>query len=305
MSEESYSSCLSTGECVSQGQVHLREPEDIQYSWVFFKVWNQGINLDYFLARFIVLASFLASAHSVYISVVVQWPSCVWLFVTPWTAAWQASRSLIISWSFPKFMSIALVMASSHLILWIALVTASSHLILWHPFLPSVFPASGSFPMIWLFTSGDQNIGASASALVLPMNIQGWFPLRFTGLISCSSRDSQESSPAPQFKGINSLDVMLSFRSCSHNHMWHWEDHSLDNMDLCQQSDVFVFQHTVYVCQSFPAKKQSSSWLLLPSTVILEPKKRKSVTASTFSPSICCLVMETDAMILTFLFFNI
>ena len=48
------------------------------------------------------------------------------------------------------------------------------------------FPASGSFPMIWLFASGDQSIAASAS--VLPMNIQGWFPLELTGLISLHSK---------------------------------------------------------------------------------------------------------------------
>ena len=47
---------------------------------------------------------------------------------------------------------------------------------------PQSFPASGSFPMSWLFASGDQSIGASVS--VLPMNIQGWFPLGLTGLIS-------------------------------------------------------------------------------------------------------------------------
>ena len=47
-------------------------------------------------------------------------------------------------------------------------------------FCPQSFPASGSFPMSWLFTSDGQSIGASASAL----NIQGWFPLGFTGLIS-------------------------------------------------------------------------------------------------------------------------
>ena len=46
------------------------------------------------------------------------------------------------------------------------------------------FPASGSFPLSWLFASGGQTIGASASASVLPMNIQGWFPLEWTGLIS-------------------------------------------------------------------------------------------------------------------------
>ena len=50
------------------------------------------------------------------------------------------------------------------------------------------FPASGSFPMNWLFTSGDQNTGASSSASVLPMNIQGWFPLGLTGLISLLSK---------------------------------------------------------------------------------------------------------------------
>ena len=54
-------------------------------------------------------------------------------------------------------------------------------------FFPQSFPASGTFPVSWLFTSGDQNTGASASASVLPMSIQGLFPLRLTGLISLLS----------------------------------------------------------------------------------------------------------------------
>ena len=54
------------------------------------------------------------------------------------------------------------------------------------------FPASWSFPMSWLFSSGGQNIGASA--LVLPMNIQDWFPLGLTGWSPCCPRDSQEST---------------------------------------------------------------------------------------------------------------
>ena len=68
----------------------------------------------------------------------------------------------------------------------------------WHPTISSSvvpfssrlrsFPASGSFPISWLFTSGDQSIGASASASVLPMNIQDWFPLRLTGWISLESK---------------------------------------------------------------------------------------------------------------------
>ena len=69
---------------------------------------------------------------------------------------------------------------------------------------PQSFPASGAFPMSQLFTSGGQSIGASAS--VLPMNIQDWFPLGLTSLISLqeSLRDSQESSLTPQFKCISS-----------------------------------------------------------------------------------------------------
>ena len=62
---------------------------------------------------------------------------------------------------------------------------------------------SVSLPMSRLFASGDPSIGALALASVLPINIQGWFPLGLTGLISLLSRDSQESSPTPQFKSIN------------------------------------------------------------------------------------------------------
>ena len=65
-------------------------------------------------------------------------------------------------------------------------------------------PASGAFPMSQFFKSGGQSIGVSASASVLPINIQSWFPLGSTGLISLCPRDSQESFPGPQFKSINS-----------------------------------------------------------------------------------------------------
>ena len=84
-----------------------------------------------------------------------------------------ASLSFPISWSLLKLMSIELVMPSNHLILC-------------HPFIFCLqsFPASGSFPMSWLFASGRQSIGASASALALSVNIQGWFPLGLPGLIS-------------------------------------------------------------------------------------------------------------------------
>ena len=116
------------------------------------------------------------------------------LFVTPWTAAHQASLSITNSWSLLKLMSIKSVMPSSHLILR-------------HPFspCPQSFPASGSFSMSQFFPSGGQSIGVSASTSVLAMNIQDWFPLGLTGLISLHWRDSQESSPTSQFKSINFL----------------------------------------------------------------------------------------------------
>ena len=74
---------------------------------------------------------------------------------------------------------------------------------------PQSFPASGSFPMSQLFASGGQTIGVSASASVLPMSTQDWSSLGWTGWISLQSKDSQESSPTPQFKSIHSS--VLSF----------------------------------------------------------------------------------------------
>ena len=71
------------------------------------------------------------------------------------------------------------------------------------------FPASGSFPVSQFFTSGGPSIGASALASVLPMNIQDWFPLGVTGLISLQSRGLSSIFSNPTCKSINSL--VLSF----------------------------------------------------------------------------------------------
>ena len=68
---------------------------------------------------------------------------------------------------------------------------------------PQSLPASGSFPVSQLFTWGGQSIRVSASASVLPVNTQDWSPSGWTGWISLQPRDSQESSPTPQFKSIN------------------------------------------------------------------------------------------------------
>ena len=77
---------------------------------------------------------------------------------------------------------------------------------------PQSLPASGSFPMSQLFAWGSQSIVVTASGSVLPMNTQDWSPLVWTGWISLQSKDSQESSPTPQFKSINSfIKKALSF----------------------------------------------------------------------------------------------
>ena len=125
------------------------------------------------------------------LSFVVQSLSCVRLFATPWTAPCQASVSFTISWSLPNSYPLS---QWYHPTISFSVTPFSS--------CPQSFLESGSFPMSWLFASDGQRIGTSASASVLPMNIQGWFPLGLTGLISMLSRDSQESSPAPQFKSI-------------------------------------------------------------------------------------------------------
>ena len=107
------------------------------------------------------------------------------------------------------------------------------------------FPASGSFPMSWLFASSGQSMGAWAwaSASVLPMSIQSWFFLESDWLIwsPCCPRDSQESSPAPQFESINSLTFSLLYGPTLTSVHDYWKERSFDYMDFCQQSDIFAF----------------------------------------------------------------
>ena len=93
---------------------------------------------------------------------------------------------------------------------------------------PQSFPASGSFPMSQFLASGGQSIGVSASTSVLPMNIQDWFPLGWTGWISCSPRDSQESSPTPQFKSINSSALSFLYSPTLTSICDYWKNHSFD-----------------------------------------------------------------------------
>ena len=154
----------------------------------------------------------------------VQSLSHVWLFATPWTAEHLASLSITNSRSFFKLMSSDPIQPSNPLL-------SSS---------PPAFNLSQHQGLFWVSSSvsGGENTGASASALVFPMNIQGWFLLGLTGLISegLSRMFSRTLVQKHQFLGAQ---LSLWFNSTSvHDY---WKNHTFDYMDICWQSKVSAF----------------------------------------------------------------
>ena len=99
---------------------------------------------------------------------------------------------------------------------------------------PPVFNLSQQQVLFQWVGSSHQvaKVGASGLASVLPMNIQDWFPLGLTGWCLCCPRDSQESSPAPQFKGINSLALSLFYCPALTSAHDYWKNHSFDYTDI-------------------------------------------------------------------------
>ena len=175
------------------------------------------------------------------------------LCLTPWTAAHQASLSFTNSWTLLKLMSTESVMPSP-------IVPFSSCL--------QSLPASGSFLMSWPFTLGGQSIGASASASVLPMNIQDWFPLGLTGLISLQSKGlsrvfSNNTVQKHQF-GLTLTSI--------HDY---WKSYSFDHVELYWQSNVYTFYTlSKFVIILFLRRKHLLIlWLQSPYALILKPKK--------------------------------
>ena len=98
------------------------------------------------------------------------------------------------------------------------------------------FPATGSLPVSWLFISDSQSFGASTS--VLPMNIQDWFPLGLTGLISLQSKGLSIVFSNTTVQKHQFLSARPSLRSNSHIHTWLLENHSFNYMDLRRQSNI-------------------------------------------------------------------
>ena len=135
--------------------------------------------------------------------------SRVWLFATPWIAACQASLSITNSRSLLKLMSIESVMPSSHLIL-------CRPLLFLPPIPPSIRVFSNELTLIW----GGQSIGVSASASVLPVNIQDWSPLGWTGWISLQSKRLSRVFSNTTVQKHQFFSVQLSSQSNSHIHTW-------------------------------------------------------------------------------------
>ena len=201
---------------------------------------------------------------------ILQSPSCFWLFVIPRTAACQASLSLIISWNLPKFMSIELVMPSSYLILWCPLLL-----------LPSIFPSIRVFSNE---SSGLHQITKIREFSISPSKeYSGWSLLRLTGLILLC-------------KGLSRLLQHLSLKASI---LWR----SAFFMVQLSQPYVTTGKTVALTIWTFIGKVMSLlsntlsrlviaflprsnrlliSWLQSPSAVILKPRKRKSVTTSTF-----------------------
>ena len=164
------------------------------------------------------------------------------------------------------------------------------------------FPTSGSwFSMSQFFASGGQSIGVSASASVLPMNIQDWFPL---GWISLQSNElsrvfSNNTVQKPSILQSSAFFIV----QLSHPYMMTWKTIALTRWTFVGKAMSLLFNMHSRLVITFLARSKclSVSWLQSPSAVILEPKKIKSVTDSTFSLYICHEVMELDVMNLVFL----
>ena len=224
---------------------------------------------------------------------VVRSPSHVQLFAAPWTAALQAFLSPIISWSLPRSMSILSVMPSKHLILCCPLLL-----------LPSIFPSIKVFfsesavhnrwPIYWSFTFSLSPY-SEYSGLISFRN--DWLdPLAVQGALK-SLRQHHDLKASILWHSVFFMVQLWQLYVTTINII------ALTILTLVDKM-MFLLFSTVYVYAFLPRTNHFLiSWRQSPSTVILEPKKRKSVTASTFSPSIYHEVMGPDAMILVFWFF--
>ena len=195
--------------------------------------------------------------------------------VTPWTAAHQTSLSIINSWSLLILISIELVMPSNHLLLCCPLLL-----------MPSMFPSIRVFfPFSQLFMSGGQSIGVSAS-LVLPMNIQDWFPLEWTGLISLQSKGLARVFPNITVQKHQFFGIQLSYSPALTSYLTTGKTIALTRWTFVGKVMSLLFNMLSRLVITFHPRSKCLliSWLQSPSAVILQPKKIKSDTISIVFP---------------------
>ena len=171
----------------------------------------------------------------------------------------------------------------------------SNHLILYSPLLLllSIFPGIRSFSLSWLCVSGGQSLGGSASTSVLPMTIQDWFPLGWTGWISLSPRDSQVSSPTHGSKTSILQHSAFFIVQLSHSYMTTGKTIALITLHFNTLSR--------FVIAFLRSKRLLISWLQSPSAVILEPKKMNvqvwfPLVPFIFPPFYSCLIQFSVAV---------
>ena len=190
-----------------------------------------------------------------------QFSRSVRLSATPWTAARQAPLSITNSWSSLKLMSIESVMLSNHLILCRPLLL-----------LPSIFPSIKVFFSESVLRIRCQSTGDSASKSVLPMNIQDWFPLGWTGWISLQSKGLSSVFSTPLLKSINSSRLSFLYSPTLTSIHDHCKSHSFACTDLCHkclcfliccvgwsyllfQRAFFYFMAAIAICSEFGAQE--------------------------------------------------
>ena len=142
----------------------------------------------------------------------------------------QASLSFTVFWSLLRLMFTESMMPSNHLIFSCLLLP-----------LPSILPSIRVFSSNWALCIPLPKYWSFSLALGLPMNIQGDFLLKLLVWSPCCPKDSQESSPAPQFESINSSALSLLYGPTLASIHDYWRNHSFDYTDLCQQSDISAF----------------------------------------------------------------
>ena len=216
----------------------------------------------------------------------IQSPSHVQLFSTPQTTECQASLSFTISWSLHKFMSVASVMPSSHLILWL-------------PLLFSVFPSIRDFsnesavcsrwPKYWSFSFSISSSSEYSGLISVKID---WFGLL---AVQCTlGHLLQHYSVKASIIWYSAFFVV----QLSQPYMTTGKTIALTIQTFVSRVMSLLFNIlSKFIIAFLPRSNHLISWLQSPSTVILEYKKKKSVTSFTFSPSICHEVIGLNAMI--------